>query len=196
MKNNLLRLVFLFLICVMCFLAGWIFSLEYHKKILISKPHPPLSPIYPVETKKLAPPANLPESVEKPPAPKPKADAKPPSSPAHTPQPSKLKYDKHFNKLNWRAFSKVKNKKKYFFFNGEYSFLINVFSREEEALKYIQNLRSKYPSWSLFIKFVEKNFRVYIGPFKTQKKARLFMSKEVQNPQPFPSHLLQKVGIN
>ncbi len=78
-----------------------------------------------------------------------------------------------------------------FFLKGEYSFLVNVFSEEEKALKYIKLLREKRPLWNFFLKLHRGGVKIYLGPFKTKQKANNFMRNISKRSLPFPNYFLE-----
>ena len=79
-----------------------------------------------------------------------------------------------------------------FLIKGTYSFLINVFSKEDEAAEYIKTLRKNYPLWNFFLKVYEGGFKVYIGPFEDQTRAHNFIDSIPKKSFPFNSYFLEK----
>jgi len=80
-----------------------------------------------------------------------------------------------------------------FVLKGAYSFLINVFSKEEEAVKYVDKLKKQYPLWNIFIKMYNGGTKIYLGPFETIKKANRFMDSITKKP--FPNYVLEKQSL-
>lgn len=99
-----------------------------------------------------------------------------------------------FNKLNRKAFEQIKNRQNVFKERGQYSFLINVFSKEDEAIKYVQRLRGQFPLWNFFLRPDKQNLRVYLGPFLTKERAGDFI-KVLPDPKPFPNYFLELEGL-
>ena len=102
-----------------------------------------------------------------------------------------VKEDK-YKKINLLQILKLKGN--VFSIKGEYSFLVNGFSKEEDALNYIKKIKNYFPSWSIFIKEHSKFFKVYLGPFRTKKEANLFI-KNLNTSPPFPNYFLEKQGL-
>ena len=105
----------------------------------------------------------------------------------------KKRMDK-FDKLNRKAFNRIKKRQNVFNEKGQYSFLINVFSKEDEAIKYAQNLRGQFPLWNFFLRPDKQNLRVYLGPFLTKDRAGDFI-KALPDPKPFPNYFLELEGF-
>ena len=81
-----------------------------------------------------------------------------------------------------------------FLLRGAYSFLVNGFGTEDMALKYIKSLKRRFPSWSLFLKSNANYFKVYLGPFRTKKKANQFIN-ELEHPLPIPNYFLEEQSL-
>ena len=126
----------------------------------------------------------------------------PPPSPATQETPKKkpllsgseLKRKEKFDKLNHKAFERIKNRQNVFNVRGRFSFLINVFSKEKEAVEYVQKLRGRFPLWGFFLKPDRQNLRVYLGPFLTKDRAGDFI-KTLPDPKPFPNYFLEMEGL-
>ena len=84
---------------------------------------------------------------------------------------------------------------KLFLLKGRYSFLVNVFSDETKALKYVQSLRRQYPLWNFFIKIYGGGIKIYLGPFTTKQKADNFINTIPKEPLPFPNYFLEKQSL-
>lgn len=107
--------------------------------------------------------------------------------------PEKKRKDK-FDELNREAFNRIKNRQNVFNERGQVSFLINVFSKENEAMEYVQKLRGQFPLWGFFLKPDKQNLRVYLGPFLTKERAADFI-KVLPDPKPFPNYFLETEGL-
>ena len=108
-------------------------------------------------------------------------------------EPERKRREK-FDKLNREAFKRIRNRQNVFNEKGQFSFLINVFSKEKEALEYIKNLRTQFPLWGFFFKPDRQNFRIYLGPFSTKDQAGDFI-KILPDPKPFPNYFLETEGL-
>ena len=228
--KKILEIVFVFLICLASFFAGWVMSLKYQKKL--SREHAPadsaesfaLSKTLKEDPSRLtleetslinlpapdfssSPPENLSYKEEI------KETAPLESSPAgKLPEPVSLSEEQKeqkkkpvfsdsekkqmdkFDKLNQKAFYRIKNRQNVFNERGQFSFLINVFSKEAEAMKYVQKLRGEFPLWGFFLKPDRQNLRVYLGPFLTKARAADFI-KALPDPKPFPNYFLEAEGL-
>lgn len=107
---------------------------------------------------------------------------------------SQRKKKEEVDKLNRDAFKRIKGRQNVFNEKGQFSFLINVFSQEKEALEYISNLRAQFPLWGFFLKPDRQNFRIYLGPFLTKDQAGDFI-KVLPDPKPFPNYFLETEGL-
>ena len=107
---------------------------------------------------------------------------------------SELKRKEKLDKLNRKAFERIKNRQNVFNARGRFSFLINVFSKEKEAVEYVQKLRGRFPLWGFFLKPDRQNFRVYLGPFLSKERAGDFI-KTFPDPKPFPNYFLEMEGL-
>ena len=97
-------------------------------------------------------------------------------------------------KRNKENFLKLTEKETSFSSSGKYSFLINVFSQEKEALAYIKRLKTQFPVWNFFINLDNNiNFRIYLGPFNTKQEAQKFINN--LSSKPFPNYFLENVGL-
>ena len=99
-----------------------------------------------------------------------------------------------FYEFNRKAFDQIKNRQNVFNEKGQYSFLINVFSKEKEAMQYVKKLREQFPLWSFFLRPDKQNLRVYLGPFLTKERAGDFI-KALPDPKPFPNYFLESEGF-
>ena len=226
--KKILEIVFVFVICLTSFFAGWVMSLKYQKRISRGNASPAAespalsettenpTPLTPGETSltNLPTPDPSPSSSENsspagemkkaPPPEDPSAGTLPPPDPlseerkeAEEQPPlsdSEVKRKKKFDKLNRKAFSRIKNRQNVFNERGQFSFLINVFSKEDEAVEYVQKLRGRFPLWGFFLKPDRQNLRVYLGPFPTKDRAADFI-KALPDPKPFPNYFLEAEGL-
>lgn len=98
-----------------------------------------------------------------------------------------------YKKQNLAQILKIKGN--VFYVKGKYSFLVNGFSREAVALKYVKTLKRRYPNWSIFIKRSQRGYlKIYLGPFETKEKATRFI-KNFGRPLPFPNYILENQGL-
>ena len=79
-----------------------------------------------------------------------------------------------YDEQNREQLLQILGNQKFFFLEGKFSFLMNVFSEEEEALDYAKEMKEKHPFWSFLIKAHKDHIRIYLGPFKTKEKALEF----------------------
>ena len=153
----------------------------------------------------LPPPSSVPPADEDPPLPEDNSLKAPDTEHSAPQQPAEqndttdedrraLEIEEKFKKINQNAFRKIKNKQNIFHERGEFSFLINVFSKEKEAMEYVENLRLKFPTWNFFFKPDRQNLRIYLGPFPTKTKAKNFI-KTIPDPKPFPNYFLEKMKL-
>ena len=233
--KKILEIVFVFIICLASFFAGWVMSLKYQEGLSwgkaslassenpafskTSKENPPRltlgetsltnlppsdlsslpseNPSHKAETKEVkslkSPPAGkLPEPAAVPEEQKEIEQREKKGKPSLSDLEKKRK-DK-FDKLNQKAFYRIKNRQNVFNERGQFSFLINVFSKEEEAMEYVQKLRGQFPLWGFFLKPDQQNLRVYLGPFLTKARAADFI-KALPDPKPFPNYFLETEGL-
>lgn len=102
--------------------------------------------------------------------------------------------NKEYNKVNRARLLSISKQQTDFVLNGEYSFLVNVFSGEKKALEYIEKLQNKYPLWNFFIKLHKGNIKIYLGPFTSREKALNFM-RLAPTPPPFPNYFLEQQAL-
>ena len=194
-----LHFLLLFIFCILSFSLGWFLSLKYQEQLYKARKENVrlnlklkklnLKSVQKAPTFKDVVKPLLKQEVSKITQPAPVAQKKDVSTSQKATDKQKL-----YNKKNWQAFSQVKNRQKYFFFNGKYSFLINVFSQEEQALDYLKTSRQAHPEWSFFIVEDKNKFRIYLGPFRTKEQASSFMN-QITDPKPFPNYFLEKRGL-
>ena len=105
------------------------------------------------------------------------------------------KKQREYDKKNRQWLLSIAKDQSNFYFNGKYSFLVNIFSDENKAVKYIENIKIRYPLWNFFIK-VDKlaNIKIYLGPFDTRQRALNFI-KTMPHPSPFPNHFLEEKSL-
>ena len=228
--KKILEIIFVFLICLASFVAGWVMSLKYQEKLsrekasLASSESSALSKTLEENSSQLTSGetslTNLPASAlsssssENLPHKEETKEAKPLEGPPSEKSPeiataqeeqkeleeksplsdSEKKRKDKFDKLNQKAFSRIKNRQNVFNERGQFSFLINVFSKEEEAMEYVQKLRGRFPLWGFFLKPDRQNFRVYLGPFLTKARASDFINA-LPEPKPFPNYFLEAEGL-
>ena len=232
--KKILEIVFVFVLCLASFCAGWVMSLKYQEKLSrekasldssedpvlskISKDSPPQLTLGETSLTNL-PASDFSSSSENLPG---KAEIKETEPSGGSPvgklpesasvageqkevkqreeegKPSLSDLEKNrkdkFDKLNRKAFSRIKNRQNVFNERGQFSFLINVFSKEAEAMDYAQKLRGQFPLWGFFLKPDRKNLRVYLGPFLTKGRAADFI-KALPDPKPFPNYFLEEEGF-
>ena len=238
-----LEIIFMFVVCLASFCAGWLMSLRHQKKLSQIAPSvtaPPENRLFPkqslfaenplepdISPRPLtfaAPPPLPPPAINKvepplPPPPPPAGhsasagkgeikttsanvikQAPPLPPPLAKPKEERplsgleLERKKSFDKLNHEAFERIKNRQNVFNARGKFSFLINVFSKEKEAVKYVQKLRGRFPLWGFFLKPERQNIRIYLGPFLTKERAGDFI-KTLPDPKPFPNYFLEMEGL-
>ena len=100
--------------------------------------------------------------------------------------PKLQQIQKKYDKKNQEQLSLIEQEQKYFKTDGKYSFMINVFSNQDKAFKYISKMKKQYPMWSFLMKAHKDHVRVYLGPFPSKELAQEF-KKSLPNPSPFPS---------
>ncbi len=142
---------------------------------------------------KLAPIKNLPP-------PQKKMDPAPAVLNPSLPPPEKMenfewqKLQEEYDKKNRAQLIKIAGNQKFFTIDGKFSFLIDVFSEQEKALDYIQEMKKFYPLWSFLIKAHSGHVRVYLGPFPSKQKALEF-KKSIPEPSPFSQIFLEEVSL-
>ncbi|MCY4512301.1 MAG: SPOR domain-containing protein, partial [Bdellovibrionales bacterium] len=207
--KKIFEIIFVFIICLASFCAGWVMSLRYQKKALmeqassVSLPEmeflreisnspdlaetsltnlPPqiFSPLVsenPSDTLKVVEETQAePSSEDKKSPEKTAASAKQKVEQPEEKEKSLLldaekKRKDKFDEFNRKAFDQIKGRQNVFMEKGKYSFLINVFSREKEAMQYVKKLRGQFPLWNFFLRPDKQNLRVYLGPFLTKERA-------------------------
>lgn len=101
---------------------------------------------------------------------------------------------KEFDSLNRKNWSLLSQGQNLFSSKGSYSLLVNVFSDRTKALDYMGKMKKKYPLWNLFIKFYQNNYKIYIGPFKSKRRANKF-AQDFLADSSFPNYLLEKQSL-
>ena len=99
-----------------------------------------------------------------------------------------------YDKKNREQLLKIKGQQKLFTSTGQFSFLVNVFSKPKEALQYNQTIKKQYPTWSFFLKAYSDHVRIYLGPFASKQKALEFKNKLPQ-PPPFDMNFLEEMPL-
>ena len=89
-----------------------------------------------------------------------------------SPQLKKIRED--FFKKNKEQLLAIESQQKFFKSNGKYSFLVNVFSTQDEALEYFGKIKERYPLWSFLMKAYTDHIRIYLGPFASKELALEF----------------------
>ena len=79
-----------------------------------------------------------------------------------------------FFKKNKAHLLAIENQQKFFKSDGKYSFLVNVFSTHDLALKYYIQIKQRYPLWSFLVKAYPDHIRIYLGPFPSKELALEF----------------------
>jgi len=103
--------------------------------------------------------------------------------------------EKAFDKRNKEQLLSIENQQNFFKSNGKFSFLVNVFSKEEKAIEYVEKMKKEYPLWSFLLKFHGNHIRVYLGPFLSKEEALKFKN-EIPIPYPFSSlEHLEDLGL-
>ena len=179
---SLSRFIFIIFLSIATFTLGWIlrgfFSLEnekssYNTDIIRMKKETPFVP----KIEEVVQPIPIKQET------------------ALEPQPLQEKQNKQEDKY------KDRNRKQFataddtvFSARGAYSFLVNGFGTEDKALKYIKNLKKRFPSWSLLLKSETNLFKIYLGPFETKRKANQFIN-ELEQPLPVPNYFLEEQSL-
>ena len=105
------------------------------------------------------------------------------------------KIQKTYDKKNKEQLFSIANQQEFFKPSGNFSFLVNVFSKEEKAFEYIEKMKKEYPFWSFLLKSHGGHIRIYLGPFASKEEALKF-KKELPLPYPFSSlEYLEEVGL-
>lgn len=104
------------------------------------------------------------------------------------------KIQKEYDKKNRKQLMEISGNQKFFKINGNFSFLVNVFSEQTEALNYVKSMKEIYPSWSFLLKAHIDHIRIYLGPFQTKEKALEFQ-KIIPSPSPFSQLFLEEVSL-
>lgn len=137
-----------------------------------NKPEKPAKPASP----ELAPPENHPQTQQE--------------KETEGLQKLQAKYDEK----NREQLLQILEGQKFFTLAGKFSFLVNVFSEEEKALKYVKNMKKQYPLWSFLIKAHKDHIRIYLGPFESKEKALEF-KKIIPPPTPFSQDFLEEASL-
>ena len=103
---------------------------------------------------------------------------------------AKAKYDKR----NREQLTAILDSQNIFKMEGKFSFLVNVFSDEEEALSYVKKMKMDYPLWSFLIKVHSDHIRIYLGPIVSRSKALEF-KKTIPQPEPFSLDFLEEISL-
>ena len=224
--KKIFEIIFMFVICLTSFIAGWVMSLRYQKKISLEQISSASSKtLRSVESEGLRKEPNhltleetslinLPSSdspssssesvseaaeviknVQEKELPNQAISTKDQEEAEDPPlSDSEKKRRDKFDKLNREDFDRIKNRQNVFNERGRVSFLINVFSKEDEAMEYVQKLRGQFPLWGFFLKPDKQNLRVYLGPFLTKERAADFI-KVLPDPKPFPNYFMETEGL-
>ena len=91
-----------------------------------------------------------------------------------------------YDERNRKQLALIEKGQKFFKSNGKFSFMVNVFSDQEKAFKYINTMKEQYPMWSFLLKIHKDHIRVYLGPFPSKELAEEF-KKSIPMPSPFSS---------
>ena len=76
-----------------------------------------------------------------------------------------------YYKNNLEQLIRILGSQNFFTRDGQFSFLINAFSEEDEALDYVKSMKKNHPLWSFLLKDHGNHIRIYLGPFKSKQKA-------------------------
>ena len=106
--------------------------------------------------------------------------------PLKPPHPELKKIQEGYDKKNRAQLALIEQEQKFFKTTGKFSFMVNVFSDQEKAFKYINQMKKQYPLWSFLIKAYKDHIRIYLGPFPSKKLAEEF-KKALPHPSPFSS---------
>ena len=102
------------------------------------------------------------------------------------------KLQEEYDKKNHNQLSQIFKDQKFFTIDGQFSFLVKVFSDQEKALDYVQDMKKKHPLWSFLIKAHKDHIRIYLGPFPSKEKALEF---KAAIPFPFSPVFLEEVSL-
>ena len=110
--------------------------------------------------------------------------------------PKIKKIREEYDRKNREQLSRIETEQNFFKSDGKFSFLVNVFSEEEKAFKYINKMRRRHPLWSFLLKTDGGgHIRVYLGPF-ADKEAALKFKKSLSIPYPFSSlEYLEEIAL-
>ena len=109
--------------------------------------------------------------------------------------PSHLKEKQdRYDQKNKEQLTAILENQNIFTKQGQFSFLVNVFSEEEEALEYVKKMKRDYPLWSFLIKVKSDHIRIYLGPIASKEKALKFKNTLPQ-PLPFSLDFLEKMPL-
>ena len=224
--KKIFEIIFMFVICLTSFIAGWVMSVRYQKKISLERissasskntdsvesevlrkepnyltlgetslVNLPSSDSPPPSLESVSETANVMGDVQGKKTPRQMISTKEQEEAEDPPlSDSEKKRKDKFDELNQKAFDRIKNRQNVFNERGQVSFLINVFSKENEAMEYVQKPRGQFPLWGFFLKPDKQNLRVYLGPFLTKERAADFI-KVLPDPKPFPNYFLETEGL-
>ena len=99
-----------------------------------------------------------------------------------------------YDKKNREQLAEIAKSQNIFKRDGKFSFLVNVFSEEEEALEYIQKMKRDYPLWSFLIKAESDHIRIYLGPISSRREALEF-KESLPRLLPFSFDFLEEVSL-
>ena len=99
-----------------------------------------------------------------------------------------------YDKKNREQLLQISGEQDFFTINGHFGFLVNVFSEQDKALEYVQNMKENYPLWSFLLKAYKDHVRIYLGPFQSKQKALEFKQSIPQQP-PFALDFLEEVSL-
>ena len=118
-----------------------------------------------------------------------------PPSPLKRPNPELKKIQDGYDKKNREQLLTIEKEQKFFKTNGKFSFMVNIFSNQEKAFKYINQMKKQYPLWSFLLKAHNNHIRIYLGPFPSKDLAKEF-KKSLPIPLPFSSlEFLEEVSL-
>ena len=109
--------------------------------------------------------------------------------------PELQKIQEDYDKKNMEQLLIIEKAQKFFKSDGNFSFLLNVFSTQDKAFEYVENMKEQYPMWSFFMKAHEDHIRIYLGPFPARE-----LALEFKNALPVPNsfsslEFLEEVGL-
>ena len=100
-----------------------------------------------------------------------------------------------YDKKNKEQLLLIEKNQKFFKTTGKFSFMINVFSKQDKAFEFIKEMKKQYPMWSFLLKIHKDHIRVYLGPFASKELAEEF-KKSIPKPSPFSSlDFLKEVSL-